>query len=239
MGYKVYKEVCSACHSLNLVAFRNLGRSRAARSGIAKYPNPNENPVVKSIAKDAYLGAGRGHRQRRRRSSVPRTSADYFTNRVPQHRYAARAANGGAAAAGHVAARRRPRRRRRTTSIRWSPAMAPTPPPGLTIPDGKYYDPWLSGDLSAPTTRAIPTRRRWAASSPCPPPLVDNRVSFDDGTKATLNEEAWDVAAFLQWASDPKLDERKELGVEVLIFLLVFTGLLYASYRAIWRNVGH
>jgi len=47
------------------------------------------------------------------------------------------------------------------------------------------------------------------------------------------------VAAFLKWASDPKMDERKQLGVEVLIFLLIFTGLLYASYRTIWRNVGH
>jgi ubiquinol-cytochrome c reductase cytochrome c1 subunit len=72
-----------------------------------------------------------------------------------------------------------------------------------------------------------------------PPPLIDDRVTFDDGTKATLNQEAWDVAAFLKWASDPKQDERKQLGVEVLIFLLIFTGLLYASYRTIWRNVGH
>jgi ubiquinol-cytochrome c reductase cytochrome c1 subunit len=72
-----------------------------------------------------------------------------------------------------------------------------------------------------------------------PPPLTANRVTFDDGTPATIDQEAKDVAAFLTWAADPKMDERKELGIEVMIFLVVFSGLLYASYRSIWRKVGH
>jgi ubiquinol-cytochrome c reductase cytochrome c1 subunit len=72
-----------------------------------------------------------------------------------------------------------------------------------------------------------------------PPPLIDDRVTYDDGTKATLKQEASDVAAFLTWASDPKMEERKSLGVSVMIFLVLFCGILYASYRQIWRNVGH
>ncbi len=72
-----------------------------------------------------------------------------------------------------------------------------------------------------------------------PPPLMDDRVSFDDGTKATVAQEAKDVAAFLAWASDPKMEERKQLGLAVMIFLLLFSGILYASYKTVWRDVGH
>jgi ubiquinol-cytochrome c reductase cytochrome c1 subunit len=72
-----------------------------------------------------------------------------------------------------------------------------------------------------------------------PPPLVDDRVAYDDGTKATLSQEAKDVAAFLEWAADPKMEERKRMGLAVMIFLIAVTGLLYASYRKVWANVGH
>ena len=48
-----------------------------------------------------------------------------------------------------------------------------------------------------------------------------------------------DVAAFLQWASDPKMEERKQTGLAALIFILLLTGLLYGSYRQIWRDVEH
>jgi ubiquinol-cytochrome c reductase cytochrome c1 subunit len=72
-----------------------------------------------------------------------------------------------------------------------------------------------------------------------PPPLMDGRVTYDDGVKATLNQEAKDVAAFLEWAADPKMEERKQSGVAVMIFLLLFAGIVYASYRNIWRKVSH
>ena len=69
--------------------------------------------------------------------------------------------------------------------------------------------------------------------------LTPNRVTFDDGTKATTQQEAHDVATFLDWASDPKQEERKQTGLAVMIYLLVFAGVVYGSYRAIWRNVAH
>jgi ubiquinol-cytochrome c reductase cytochrome c1 subunit len=47
------------------------------------------------------------------------------------------------------------------------------------------------------------------------------------------------VAAYLAWASDPKMEERKQMGISVLIFLVLFSGVLYASYRQVWRKVGH
>ena len=60
-----------------------------------------------------------------------------------------------------------------------------------------------------------------------PPPLADNRVTFDDGTPATLDQEAQDVVAFLAWASDPHADERKQLGLAVMIYLVLFAGVIY------------
>jgi len=72
-----------------------------------------------------------------------------------------------------------------------------------------------------------------------PPPLAPNKVTFDDGTPSTVANEARDVAAFLAWAAEPKMEERKEFGLGAMIYLLIFTGLLYASYRRIWRDVSH
>ena len=70
-------------------------------------------------------------------------------------------------------------------------------------------------------------------------PLRDDAVTYDDGVKATKDQEAKDVAAFLAWAAEPHADERKQMGFSVMIYLLIFAGILYASYKRIWRNVGH
>jgi ubiquinol-cytochrome c reductase cytochrome c1 subunit len=72
-----------------------------------------------------------------------------------------------------------------------------------------------------------------------PPPLAPNKVTFDDGTPSTVANQARDVAAFLAWAAEPKQGNRKTFGFGAMIYLLIFTGLLYASYRRIWRNVSH
>ena len=72
-----------------------------------------------------------------------------------------------------------------------------------------------------------------------PPPLADNKVTFDDGVKSTVDQQGKDVAAFLMWAAEPKMEERKEFGLGAMIYLLIFAGILYASYRRIWRNVAH
>ena len=58
-------------------------------------------------------------------------------------------------------------------------------------------------------------------------------VTYSDGTKATVEQEAHDVATFLAWASDPKMEERKRMGFGVLVFLVVLSGLLFAAYRKV------
>ena len=64
-------------------------------------------------------------------------------------------------------------------------------------------------------------------------------LTFDDGTKSCLEQQAKDVAAFIAWASEPKMEERKAFGMAAMIYLFIFAGLLYASYRKIWKNVAH
>jgi len=68
-------------------------------------------------------------------------------------------------------------------------------------------------------------------------PLWGDDVTHDDGTAATIEQEAEDLTTFLAWASEPEMEERKRAGVMTMLFLLVFTGLLYATKRKIWADV--
>jgi ubiquinol-cytochrome c reductase cytochrome c1 subunit len=96
------------------------------------------------------------------------------------------------------------------------------PPAGFTLSEGMYYNEYFPGHQIA-----------------MPPPLSDDRVTYTDGTAATLDQEAKDVAAFLAWSTEPNLEERKRLGVSTMLFLIVLTALLYALKRKIWSDVPH
>lgn len=94
------------------------------------------------------------------------------------------------------------------------------PPGGVDIPVGQYYNTYMPGQRIA-----------------MPPPLYPDGVAYEDGTAATIEQQAHDVSVFLTWASHPHMDERKTAGVMTILFLIVFTGLLYATKRKIWANV--
>ena len=72
-----------------------------------------------------------------------------------------------------------------------------------------------------------------------PAPLTDGQVTYDDDTVASVDQMAKDVAAYIAWASDPRQVERKKTGLGVLIFLFIFAGVTYVSYRRIWKGVAH
>ncbi len=72
-----------------------------------------------------------------------------------------------------------------------------------------------------------------------PPPLDDDAVEYTDGTPATVDQMSSDVAHFMMWAAEPKLEVRKRMGVKVILCLLVLTALLYASKRKVWSRVDH
>jgi ubiquinol-cytochrome c reductase cytochrome c1 subunit len=72
-----------------------------------------------------------------------------------------------------------------------------------------------------------------------PPPLSEGGVTYADGTEATVDQQARDVSAFLAWAAEPKLEERKRMGFQVLIYMAILTVLLYLTKKMIWSRVEH
>lgn len=94
------------------------------------------------------------------------------------------------------------------------------PPPGVTLMEGMNYNKYFAGHQIAMAK-----------------PLNDDQVTFSDGTKASVDQMARDVSTFLAWTAEPELEARKRLGVKVILFLIIATGLLYATKRKIWRAV--
>lgn len=230
-GYKVYREVCAACHSMNLMSFRNLGQ-KGGPFYDPEYPNPNDNPYVKAIAAEYQINdidSETGDVIQR-----PGTSADRFPNPFPNEA-AARAGNGGALPPDlSVIVKARHHGAHYVYSLL---SGYQDPPAGLQVSPGQYYNPYMAGDLTAYWTGEghVPPGGFIAM----PPQLAPDKVTFDDGTPSTIEQQAKDVAAFLAWASEPKMEERKAFGFGAMIYLVLFAGVLYASYRRIWRNVAH
>ncbi len=93
-------------------------------------------------------------------------------------------------------------------------------PAGVTIPQGMYYNKYFEGHQIA-----------------MPPPLNEGAVSYADGTTASVDQMAKDVSQFLAWAAEPKLEERKKMGFQVLIFLVVFSFIMYGAKKQVWRDM--
>jgi cytochrome c1 len=207
-GFQVYKEVCSACHSLNRVAFHDLSddnggsgffsaaqvKAIAAGYKIVAEPNDKGNPLTR---------AG--------------ITADHFPPPFPNEN-AARTANGGALPPDlSLIVKAREGGPQYVFSIVTGDGSHP--PAGFKVIDGKYYDPYFPG-----------------RNISMPPPLKDDSVTYSDGTPATLDQEAHDVVTFLSWASEPKMEERKRLGFGVMSFMVLLSVLLFLSYRRVWKD---
>ncbi|MCB9957140.1 MAG: cytochrome c1 [Rhodospirillaceae bacterium] len=96
------------------------------------------------------------------------------------------------------------------------------PPDGEELPAGRYWNEYFPGHQLAM------------------PNILDvNTVEYTDGTEPTHAQMAWDVTNFLAWAAEPQMMERKQMGLKVVLFLLVFTALMYAVKRKVWANVHH
>ena len=68
-------------------------------------------------------------------------------------------------------------------------------------------------------------------------PLSDGQVGYTDGTSTSLEQEARDVTQFLAWASEPHMEQRKQMGIKVILFLLVFAGIMLNVKRKIWSKL--
>jgi len=212
-GFQVYKEVCSACHSLNRVAFHTL--SEEGGPGFT-------DPQMKAIAAAYKIPAGPNDKgetvddkgQPLMRSGIP---SDYFPAPFANED-AARAANGGALPPDlSIIVKARPGGPDYVYSI--ISGFGQKPPPGFKVTEGKYYNPYFIG---------------WNIAMP--PPLTDNQVTFVDGAPAKIDDEAKAVVTFLSWTSEPHLEDRHRMGLGVMVFLIVLSGLLYFSYRRVWKD---
>jgi ubiquinol-cytochrome c reductase cytochrome c1 subunit len=210
-GFQVYKEVCSACHSLKLVAFRDL-KDLGYREAEVKAIAANWQTQVPDI--DPKTGDPKG------RKALP---ADHFPSPF-QNETAARAANNNALPPDlSLITKAREGGPDYVYSILTGfqnpPANLPRENrPGLNL----HYNPYFANLNIA-----------------MPPPLVsDGQVGYQDGTKATKKQMAQDVAAFLAWTAEPRLEDRRDVGMVVLAFLLIATILAYLAYQNIWHGGG-
>jgi len=94
------------------------------------------------------------------------------------------------------------------------------PPEDVELAPGMMYNPYFAGGQIA-----------------MPPPLFEGLIANAEGAPATVEEMAHDVTQFLAWAAEPKLEARKSMGLRVMIFLVILTGLFIAVKRRVWSSV--
>jgi ubiquinol-cytochrome c reductase cytochrome b/c1 subunit len=223
-GFKVYREVCQNCHSLTMVSFRNLAEPGGPGFSVAQ---------ARAIAGEYKIKAGPNDQGEM--FDRPGQVADYFPAPFPNEQ-AARLANGGAyppdlsvIAKARTYERGFPRflldlvTQYQEQGVDYLVALLkgyePTPQ-GMQMAPGMMYNKYFPGHGIA-----------------MPPPLSDGQVVYDDGTPGNVDQYARDVSAFLAWAAEPHMEARKRLGFQVIIFLIVLSGLLYFTKKRVWHEV--
>lgn len=210
-GFKIYQEVCSNCHSLKQVAFRDLtqlGYKEAEVKAIAK------NWGNKAQTFDPKTG-DRGDR--------PNLPSDHFPpvyyagqGNPPDLSLIAKARHGGAQYIHSLLTGYTDQAGYKNEA---GEELLKKFPDAKT-PDGLYFNPYFANlNLAMPQ-----------------PLTSDGQVTYSDGTKATVDQMAMDVSAFLTWTAEPKLDKRKQTGWPVLGFLLAATVLAYLAKRNVWAD---
>lgn len=231
-GYKVYKNVCANCHSMKLLSYRNL-----AQPGGPEFPVQ----VAEQIASEAQVTDGpndAGEMFQR-----PGKLSDRFTWNFKNDKEAAAANNGALPPDLSVMTKARtvesnsawylfPVEMVRDLATQYQEAGSDymyallvgyaEPPAGKEVPAGLYYNKAYPGQQLA-----------------MPQPMQDGSVEYEDGTPATLENYSKDVTAFMAWAAEPHLVQRKKLGLVVMAYLAVLALLLFLSKRALWRDIKH
>ena len=211
-GFQVYKEVCAACHGLNLVAFRDL------------HALGYNEPEIKAIADQWQIEVPTINPDTGEPATRKAIPSDRFPSPYPNE-IAARAANNNAFPPDlSLIAKAREGGAAYTYSLltgyrRQSPELL-REFPDAKAPEGLHYNPYfLNLNIAMP-----------------PPLTADGQVTYADGTNATVDQMAKDVSAFLVWAAEPNLARRHAAGLAVVIFLLVTSILAYLAYRQIWAE---
>ena len=202
-GYKVYREVCSGCHSMQLLYYRDLidiGFSEEEVKAIAA-----EYTVVDGPNDEGEM------------FERPAKPADHFVSPFTNEQEA-RVSNNGAYP---------PDLSVITKAKKYGPDYIynlllgyTDPPEDFEIGEGMYYNKWVQGHQIAMS-----------------PPLDEGYVDYDDGTESTLPQLAEDVVTYLTWSAEPELEVRKNMGIKVILFFIIFGIVLYFAKRRLWRDV--
>ena len=213
-GFQVYKEVCSACHSLSHVAFRDLGALGYSEGQVKAIAAGFQVPGIDPTTGEA--------------NTRPGMPTDYFPKPFAND-VAARAANNNAippdlslmTKARHDGG---PYVYSLLTGFQAQPAELLKKFPDSKTPDGLHYNPYFANLNLAMA----------------PPLTGDGQVEYGPGNpKPTVDQMSKDVAAFLVWTAEPKLEKRNQTGLAVVLFLIFATVLGYMSYRNIWAGKKH
>ncbi len=210
-GFQVYKEVCAACHSLRLVAFRDLGALGYGEAEVkaiaAGFQVPGVDPNTGEV------------------NTRPGLATDYFPKPFAND-IAARAANNNAIPPDlSLMAKARHDGAAYVYSLLTGYSKVPANLPKDSHPGPTtHYNPYFANLNLAMA----------------PPLTGEGQVSYGEGNpKPTVDQMAKDVAAFLVWTAEPSLDKRKQSGWPVLGFLLFATILGFMAYRNVWADEKH
>ncbi|MGH1398108.1 MAG: cytochrome c1 [Alphaproteobacteria bacterium] len=202
-GYKVYKEVCAACHSMKRIYFRNL-------EALGYDEGQIKNIAAEYTVIDGPDAEGEMFERTARLS-------DPFPSPYP-NKEAAKAANGSFPPDLSLITKARKDGSNYVYGILTGyddPAKH-----GAELMEGQHWNKYMPGHVIAMAA-----------------PLSDGQIAFEDGSPETLDQYARDVAHFLTWAAEPEMEDRKRIGLQVILFLLVFTGIFYRVKKRIWKDV--
>jgi ubiquinol-cytochrome c reductase cytochrome c1 subunit len=206
-GLQVYKEVCSNCHSLSHVSFRDLKDIGYDDGQVKKFA---ADWAAKQPSFDEKAGTW-GERTNLPSDHFPKV---YYPGQgsPPDLSLITKARHDGPAYVVSV-----------LTGYTKQPDALLKQFPDSKSPNGTYYNPYFANLNIA-----------------MPPPLTaDGQITYLDGTKSTKEQNAKDIAAFLTWAAEPKLEARHTAGVVSVIFLLIFCFLAWGAYKNVWADTAH
>lgn len=214
-GFQVYSEVCAGCHGLRLVAYRNLTALGYSDAQVKAYAAQFEVPAIDEDGEPITKPAEPSHK-----------FVEPFANSV-----AAAASNGGKAPPDlSLMAKARMNGPdyiyalltgySETPSSEWLANYEEEHGVAFEQGEGLYFNEYFGGFQIAMA-----------------PPLFEDGVTYEDGTPATVEQQARDLVQFLNWAAEPELEARKAMGFKVMIYLVILLGLFVYLKRKVWSDV--
>ena len=205
-GYQVYNEVCSSCHSMQFLSYRNLSENGGPEFSLEDTKNIAASfEVIDGPNNDGEM------------FTRPGRLSDKFIKPYPNVQ-AAKAANGGAYPPDMSVL---VKARQGGANYIYSILLGyDDPPEDFKLEDGVYYNKYMPGyNIKMPNI------------------LSDGLLDYADGTEATMQQMAKDVATFLTWASEPSLEARHKIGFKVILYLIILAGLVYLSMKKLWSRI--